>query len=216
METANYLCRQDVLPAGRVRMWLGGRWEDVEMFGFEITDQPVGRPHTRQVEQWAYEGLQALGHDDGLAAETLFQKCIESEGERPDLLNNLAAAYDMQGKTDQSIELLRQIHERWPDYFFGRIAMANLAAEDGDYERGEAYLAPLRQRRRLHITEFTALATAYVRLSLDRENRKGAQSWLRLWREIDPDHPDLARLESQCATSRFAGLLWDRLCGRRW
>ncbi len=214
IETANRLCRAGALPASSVRMWLDGRWQDIELIGFEITTEPVDANHCPQVDDWMYDGCQALRRGDGREAEGFFQKCVELEGEAPDLLNNLAVSYSLQGRTDESLTLVRRIHERWPDYFFGRIAMANLATGAGDWELAENYLAPLRQRRRLHITEFTALATASIQLLLVRGSVDGARSWLEMWRQVDPEHPDLPHVESQCRAADMLGGL-RRLFRRR-
>ncbi|HEY5311538.1 MAG TPA: tetratricopeptide repeat protein, partial [Pirellulales bacterium] len=185
---------------GAARLWLDGRWQQVEVIGFEITDEPVGDVHGMQVNDWSYEGCQALRRGDGAAAASLFQKSIDFEGESPDLLNNLALAYLQQGRTGEALQLARQIHERWPDYFFGRIAMANMATAAGDYESADSYLAPLRQRRKLHTTEFTSLASANVRLLLASRNVSAARTWLAMWRQIDPEHPELERLELKCSS----------------
>ena len=134
IETANYLCRMDVLPSGRTRMWIGGRWSEIELVGFEITEEPTGPLHAPPVDDWAYEAMQALHRRDGKRAQDLLEKCLERVGDAPDLLNNLAVAYEAQGRHEEATQLLRQIHERWPDYFFGRVSMAKLAIRAGDFE----------------------------------------------------------------------------------
>jgi tetratricopeptide (TPR) repeat protein len=213
LETANRLCREGTLPAGRVRMWLRGEWQDAEMMGFEITGEPTGPGHSPEVEEWAYGGMQALHCGDGQTGERLFRKCIDAEGERPEFLNNLAAAYDLQGNRNEAHRLLHEIHERWPDYFFGRIAMANLAAQEGKYDKAEAYLAPLRQQRRLHTSEFAALATATIQLYLDQRNFDAARSWLEMFKGVVPDHPEIARLERAIDLGGTLGKAFDRLAG---
>jgi tetratricopeptide (TPR) repeat protein len=215
IETANRLYRAGALPASSVRMWLDGRWQDIELIGFEITNDPVESNHCPQVEDWMYDGCQALRRGDGREAEGLFQKCVDLEGESPDLLNNLAVSCAQQGRTDESLSLARQIHERWPDYFFGRIAMANMATDAGDRDLAESYLAPLRRRQRLHITEFTALATASIQLLLVHGRVDGARSWLEMWRQVEPEHPDLPRAELQCRAAGVLGGLRRLLRGRR-
>jgi tetratricopeptide (TPR) repeat protein len=215
LETANRLCSAGVLPAGGVRIWLDGRWQDIELMGFEITTEPVDANRSPQVDGWAHDGCQALRRGDGREAERLFQKCMDLEGKSSDLLNNLAFSYALQGRTDESLRLARHIHERWPDYFFGRIAMANMATDVGDCELAENYLAPLRRRQRLHITEFAAFATANIRLLLVRGNVVAARSWLEMWKQADPEHPDLQQVESQCRAAGALGRLRRLFLGRR-
>lgn len=193
IETANYLCRENVLPSGRTRMWIGGRWGEIELLGFEITEEPTGPLHAPPVDDWAYDAMQALRCGDGKLAQSLLEKCLERVGDAPDLLNNLAVAYETQGRRDEATQLLRQIHERWPDYFFGRVGMAKLAIRAGDFERAEEYLAPLRHRRRLHMTEFAQMCSAHVAMFLGRREIRAARSWFEMWKQIDPDNPELKR-----------------------
>lgn len=214
VEAANRLSMLDVLPPGPTRMWLKGRWQEIEVLGFEITSEPTGPFHSQTVDDWAYEGLQALRRGDGVAAEKLFRKCIEHEGEKPDLLNNLAACYGVQGRIEEMQALARKIHERWPDYFFGQIAMANLASEAGEWEQAERLLESLRRRKKFHTTEFSALAAAYAQLFARRGQIDGARSWLEMWRQVDPDHPELPKSELLCS-DKFLPRLRRRLTGRR-
>jgi len=207
IETANYLCSAGALPAGTVRIWVDGRWRESELIGYQVTSEPSDSGHCPQVDDWAEEGIHALRRGDDLKAEGLFQKCIRLEGDKPDLLNNLAVAYAAQGRTDESLRLARQIHERWPDYFFGRIAMANIATGDGDYEQADKLLDPLRRQRRLHVTEFAALAAANIHLLLARGKVDAARGWLDMWKHVDADHPDLERWEAQFRSHGLLGAL---------
>jgi tetratricopeptide (TPR) repeat protein len=208
IEIANRLDQRDVMPEGRVRMWIEGEWRELELMGFEITPEAVGEPHLPQAEAWAYEALEALRRDDGPTAEKLLTQCIELEGERPDLLNNLGTAYQAQGRNEEALELIRQVHQRWPDYFFGRIAMAFAAIKESKYDEAEAFLAPLRRRKRLHHTEFTALCVAYIQLFIGKGQFDGAQEWLGLLKKIEPDHPQVARFERLLNPIRAIGSLF--------
>jgi tetratricopeptide (TPR) repeat protein len=214
-DAVTWLRTAGVLSPGTVRMWIDGQWRDIELFGFDVTTEPVGPKHGPPVDDLAYEGYEALRRGKGADAEALFRKCIDLEGESPDLLNNLAASYDQQGRTDKSCQLARHIHERWPDYFFGRIAMANMATIEGDFERAEHYLAPLCRQQRLHITEFSALAAAKIHLLLGRGALIDAQNWLDMWRNIDPDHPGLRAAKSRYDSVAMAATLRKSLFGRR-
>lgn len=195
LETAHFLHRLDAMPSSKVNLWMEGRWTEIQLFGYEITDEPNVNNRSQQVEDWAYEACEALRRGDGLEAERYIRKCIELEGEVPDLLNNLAMSYTLQGRTDDALALAKQVHERWPDYFFGRIAMANMAHDDGNYDLAESYLAPLHQQKKLHFTEFAALASATIRLMISQGNLDAARSWIDLWKQIDPDHPELLRMK---------------------
>lgn len=186
----------------------------VERFSLEISSEPLGALHGPQVDEMASEGLEAAHNGDGVKAERLFRKCLELEPDAPDLLNNLAAAYALQGRGDESAALSWQIHQRWPDYFFGRVAMASLALNAGNDALAESYLAPLRRMRKMHVTQFTALATATIGLLAERGKVREAQRWLDVWRQVDPDHPDLPMVEDALLWAGSAE--WSQaLFGRR-
>ena len=57
-------------------------------------------------------------------AEVLLRHAIAQEPNSPNLLNNLASALEMQGRRGESRALMIEIHERFPDYFFGRTNVA--------------------------------------------------------------------------------------------
>jgi hypothetical protein len=85
--------------------------------------------------------------------------------------------------------------------------MANLSTLAGDYEQAEAYLTPLRSRARLHVTEFTALCSAYVQLFQARGKYDAAERWLEMWEQIDPDNPQLGQLRRRMSPSHALGNL---------
>lgn len=214
IEIANRLNQKNLIPDGRVRMWIEGEWRELELMGYEITDEPTGPPHPPPADEWAYEATQALRRGDGKAAEKLLNKCIGLEGERPELLNNLATAYQVQGRDDEALELARRIHDRWPDYFFGCVAAASAATTQGKYDEAEALLAPLRRRKRFHHTEFTALCAAYIQLFASSRKFDAAQFWLKMLKDVEPDHPEVARFERVLSPMRLIGSLLDRLWGK--
>ena len=165
METLSYLCRMHALSSDRARVWLEGTWREIEAFRFEVSDEPVDVGHSPEVDDLGYEAIQATNRHDGETAERLLRRAIELEPEHPDLINNLAMAFRLQHRNDEAKELLLDLHRRWPDYFFGRIARAGFYVEDRETERAEQMLDSLRQRsQRLHTTEFRALCIAYLQL----------------------------------------------------
>ena len=126
-----------------------------------------------------------------------------------DLLNNLAAAYRLQGRSDDWEPLIHQIHRRDPDYLFGRINMASYYLDEGNLEEAREMLTPLLSRQRLHVTEFTALCQIQIELCRAEGHLDGARSWLNIWEQLDPDHPGLKHFRRRLAPVR----LWDSLSG---
>jgi Tfp pilus assembly protein PilF len=194
---ALHLAREaGLIPEGTVRMWLKGQWQEIVLFDFEIHDQPV-KKHLPQVEGWAAEATEALRRNDGTKAEQLLKQALDISPDEPSLLNNLAMAYSAQGRQQEAEALLRQIHRDHPDYFFGRVGMANLYLQEGNIEQADALLHPLLSQQRMHISEFTALAVAYIQLFLAKDAPEAAQHWLDMWAGIDPNDPELRYWQRQ-------------------
>ena len=193
---ADYLLEKRVIPEGPVRLWLKGEWQEFELLGFELTDEPKdgGYSHPQTMGR-LNDAAEALARRDAGTAERLYLQCLTAEGDRPTLLYNLATTYQMQGRKEEGGILCRQIHERWPDYFFGSVAMATLAFDARDFDRAAEILGKLRHRRRLHHAEFSALCVAYIQLFIASRNFDGARGWLSIWKNSQPDHPRIAELE---------------------
>ena len=119
----------------------------------------------------------------------------------PDLLNNLAMAYDLQGRHEDAVALTRQIHDRHPDYLFARVALAKLHLQKREITEARALLDPLLTRKRWHFSEYAAFCGAQIELSLAEGNREAAQSWLDMWANVDPDHPGLEAYRSRLGRS---------------
>ena len=126
-------------------------------------------------------------------ATRLRQKEIVAEAPNfPPAHNQLAVAYEQQGREEEARALLEEIHERFPDYFFGRASLARLFAEEARVKEAKALVAPLMEEKRLHISEFRALANAHMAIAMAGDEKAAARSWLAMWQEIEEDHPDQA------------------------
>ena len=165
--------------------------QDIQILDFKIVFEPIEKLREPQVQDWHDEAYLALQEGNGRKAELLFKKCLEAAGDAPDLLNNLAAAYAMQGRDSESQELSSEVHARWPDYFFGRIHMAYRAIAERRFGVAEQYLRPMLTKQQFHITEFRAMATGYIRLEIGQHRLEAAQRWLDVWKSVEPDHEDL-------------------------
>jgi len=191
-QAAQAAAKAGLLPPGPTRLWLDGEWRELLLLGFEIHGEPLTQ-HRPPVEQWALDAMQALRDGDFIEAERLLKQALEIEPDQPDLLNNLAAAYDRQGRTLESRALLRQIHEQHPDYLFARMGLARLHVQNGQLAEARALLEPLWTKKRWHFSEYASFCGAQIELLLAEGNREAALSWLDMWADVNPDHPDLHR-----------------------
>jgi tetratricopeptide (TPR) repeat protein len=206
MQAAQAASEAGLLPPGPVRMWMRGGWHDILLLGWEIYHEPEDK-HSPQVMEWASDAVEAIQAGEGAKAERLLRQALALEPDAPELLNNLAVAVQVQGRTREWEGMIRQIHERFPDYLFGRTNLARLCVREGDLGRAKALLEPLLKQRRFHVTEFTALAVAEVDLHLAHGEVEGARSWVEMLERGDPDNPQLPLLRSLLQKRGWRGWL---------
>jgi tetratricopeptide (TPR) repeat protein len=188
IEAARAAQAAGLLPIGMTRLWTRGAWRDLPLMGWEIHAEPYEK-HRPPVEGWLHEATEALRMQDTARAEQLLLRALEREPDAPDLLNNLSAAYSIEGRTDEAEAIIRRIHERNPDYLHGRANLARFLIQDGKFDEAEALLDPSLARPRLHVSEFSALMNARIELLVARKERQAAHTWLDVWRAVDPDNP---------------------------
>lgn len=203
-EAAQAAVEAKLLPPGPINMWIQGKWQEILLFGWEVTDEPTTpQRHSQQVQDLEAKAFEARYQGDSTRAERLFRQALELEPHSPDLLNNVAATCHDQGRDADAEALLRQIHERFPDYLFGRTGMAKLYIQEGRFAEAKALLDPLLTRQRFHSSEFAALASAEIDYWLAQKNKDGARSWLQMWEKIAPDSPLLRAYRDKLRPPRW-------------
>src|SRR5205823_9032102 len=114
-EAAQVATEARLIAPGRTRMWLEGEWRELLLLGYKIHGE-ILRRHRPRVERMAREASGLVRAGDGRRAEAVLTRALAIEPEALDLQNNLAAAYDLQGRAEEAEALLRQVHARDPDY----------------------------------------------------------------------------------------------------
>ncbi len=191
-----------------INIYASGECIEIQLMAFEVYSEPKPPSNrTDRVHDLANKGFALLNQGDGVGAEQFYRKAIGLESDAPDLYNNLAMALHVQDRDDEADEIILAMHHRWPDYFFGRIAMANLATIRSDFESAAEFLKPLCELKSLHTTELVALCQAQVQLATERGEPATASRWLSVWKTFTPEHPDLARWERPRMTSLLSKLL---------
>jgi tetratricopeptide (TPR) repeat protein len=219
LEAANVAGDAGLFPGGLARLWSHGKtgagaWHDVMLMSFEITDEPdyelTGRAHDLMEE-----AIAALHRGEGEKAEQLLEETLQLEPDTPgtpSILNNLALAYEQQGRSEEAHALVANLHEEHPDYLFARVALAKLRIWEGKPKMAKELLDPLMSRKRFHHTEFGALCDAYIDMHVAMRNREAARSWLDLWAGYDPDNPAVQRWQQRLGGTRRQKAVGSRQC----
>ena len=189
-QAAQVVSRAGLLPAGQTRMWMRGKWRELILLGMEIHAEPTIN-HSQQVKNLLVPAIEALKEEDSAKAEKLLQQAIKIEPDAPDILYNIATAWELQGRHQESRELIEQIHQRHPDYAFATISVAKMSIKSGDLETARNLLQAVMGKSRIHFVEFGIFCDAQIQFFLADSQPELARAWLNLWRQTNPSHPNL-------------------------
>jgi tetratricopeptide (TPR) repeat protein len=184
------------LSPGTVSLWRDGKWQDTLFTSFEITSEPKVKLPVK-LERLAHEAFDAINEGEGAHAEQLLTQVLAELPNDPSMLFNYAVAIAIQGRENEAIARVREIHERFPEYLFARLRLAQDATERKDFKAAHALLDPLLTRNRFHASEYTALCAAHIELLMAEGKEDGAKSWLKMWGDMDPDNPKLMIYEER-------------------
>jgi tetratricopeptide (TPR) repeat protein len=194
----------DLIPDDHtIKMYVGGEQSDVMFLNHHIywgpkdteeLDDAIIELHTE-----AYQLIQAGDYDE---AEPLLHEIIAAAPDFPSAYNHLAMVYQMQDRQDEAFALIDLVNEKFPDYFFGRIAKANQHTLANETVQASAILKSLFQIEELHISEYRALAQAQVQLAIKEDRRDVARSWLSMWEQVDEGNPQISSLKIRVEGSK--------------
>jgi len=201
-QAAQILTEAGMIPSSSIQMWTGEKMTDVILMNIEISPEPEPSNMPRRAHDLATQAFEALYAGDGKRAQVLLEQALEISPDSPSLMNNLAMAFDMQGQSAKARQIQQETLARFPDYFFGIIAAANLEATQGSLDRAHEMLNSLMQRPKMHTSEFTALCQAQIQICLLEDQIDGAQSWLQMWEQVDSDNPSLENFRAKIIQHR--------------
>ncbi|QRN95659.1 tetratricopeptide repeat protein [Archangium violaceum] len=172
-------------------LWTGKRRQPYRWLDIEVSTTALRQKHTPKVERLLERSVELLQLRHGRKAEQLLREALALEPDSPDLMNNLAVARQVQGHTEEAERMIEEVHQRWPDYFFGRCAVARLRIQTGRLEEARQLLEPLLSQRILHVSEVSALCAAHMELLLAEKDEEGAWVWLHILETSHPGDPQV-------------------------
>lgn len=179
-----------------IKLWMRGVQKTTLMRDFNITFDRKSLSNLKtKVFPLVEKGIDALRGGNGSIAETFFRKAIELQSDEPSLHYNLAVALQVQKRITEAEALIEQIAEQFPDYFFVQLMFARKAIARKEIEKGQTIIDKLMMRKEHHITEFTALCSCQIDLSIADGQPDAAETWYQIWKRVYPEDPNLGNYE---------------------
>ena len=208
-QAAMRLLEAGALSPGLHPMWKDGALADIYLTRVEITPEPTD-PLPEDIEPLATEAWQAIGDGDGTRAEALLDMAIQFCPDHPSLAYNRAVAIRIQGREEEAMSVVRELHARHPDYLFARVRLAENAVGDRDFKAARELLDPLMTRSRFHHSEYAAFCHAHITLLVAEGETEGARRWLQIWEDVAPDDPRVDHWKARLKRPGLFGKLFRR------
>ena len=196
-EALGILGRSGRVDTGPHRFYSRGKWTEIKLFMTEIHWEATKSASPR-VQELVETGTAALKDGDFALAEESFHRILDEEPDNCTAAYNLCIVWvERDGKAGRrrAQACLEEIYDRFPDYLFPPISLAQFAAMDGDLDRAGDLLEPILNAKKLHVSEAIALFTAHIQIAIQRREFDSAeQSWALLAQIADADDPKVARL----------------------
>ena len=194
-QTALTLKQRGHLPDAELEMYVGGKVSRVALLDYKITDQPHVPPSRNpEVEGLAESAYEALLRGNGRAAEKQLRRAVELDCDAPDLWNNLAMSLLVQDRNKEANDILVSVSNRWPDYFFGKLALANQLIVSQKLDEALEVLDRLQRQGEFHRTEFSGLCKTFIKYHLARRETGDASRWLEMLESCAPDDINIPSL----------------------
>jgi tetratricopeptide (TPR) repeat protein len=214
-DAAMALVQAGQLDPEKVRMWLKGEWHEISLITYQFHDEPPFQ-HSRKVKAFIIPALGLLKtgtQEAAIEAEKLLQQALAIRV-TPDILNNLAVAYQLQNRHGEAKALCEQIIADHPDYVPARVTLASYHLKQQEIDQADALLKPILKRTNFHIDDLAIFSEGYLQLLVQQKEIPAAQTWLKLWEQVTPDHPRIQhwhRTLNLLSVTGKVGMVMDKI-----
>jgi tetratricopeptide (TPR) repeat protein len=177
-----------LVPRGQsVVMYSKDEPRELLLISYEITDEPEPDKIPKSAQRLLEQAHAALSDGEAEKALHMAEQGLKLVPDNPTFLNYLGSAHEMLGQREEANAIVRHTAALHPDYTFARTAMSKICVQEQKLDEADEWLAPLMQRSKFHVSEFRAFCDAQINLLVARGERESAQSWVRIWSQVDPD-----------------------------
>ena len=167
------------LPSNTVQIWRKGEESTIRMACMNIywETEEMRPPLSVAGAEKASEAHDAAMEDgDYEKAIELLTEVDVAEPGRDSIRYNIAAFHLILGNKDIYDEMLDKIVQDFPDYFFGKTALAQRLIKQDRLDEAWDILAPLYELTRLHASEYKALSVAQISYHLAKGEMEVVQA----------------------------------------
>ena len=152
------------LPSNTVQFWLEGAETTMQVSNLEIywESDEEQYPLSPDGHHKFAASTQALRDENIGKAMKLLNEINDQEPGNVSVLYNLAVCYLRLGQEDVFYARLEQLMQEFPDYLFGRVALAQRLIKQDRLEEAMELMKPLYEMTRMHGSEFKAFAGAQI------------------------------------------------------
>ncbi len=183
------LAERGILLPDVYRLWIKGEWQDSVFMPISLDGPPPFRFQRRRAEQLYRQAGPPTKRGEYLQAEMLLRQALEEEPDSPHLMHYLAMNLLLQGDRQRAEQLFVRSHKTDPSYAASRLMLAKLRAEEGKVEEARVFLDPALRLRSIYPGELPTLMTALIAVLTAEGRGAHARLWLKMWRELQPNHP---------------------------
>lgn len=205
---AQMVVEEGLLPKDKLRMWVRGEWQEVSFIETSINDEPSCF-HEPEVEELIEKGIDAMSEEEYELAEEFFKKALALDAKSPMIKQNIAAAIHAQGKSEEAIALIREVHKEHPDYVFAITTLVKEALKQNNIDEAAELLKPLYTRPHFHFSEYDAFAEAQIELHIARKDTRSArivlQNWAGMNDEVDVNYWEMRLMNKDNILKKLLG-----------
>ncbi|MEJ7591756.1 MAG: tetratricopeptide repeat protein [Planctomycetaceae bacterium] len=204
-QTLSFLKEKGRLNEGSIQFWSRGKWNSILVTTMEINQNPV--PHNNpRVDYLIQQGYEAMQTGEFDVAEAHFRVALALDPEFLSAQFNVAAAMMMKSDPEAKAaakKIIKEIHQRCPDYAFARIAMAQFSIANSRLDEAQELLKPFMMKTQWHVSEYKAYALAQVELSIARRDFVAARNSIKLLEQFQDGDARINQLEERIAKAEL-------------
>lgn len=176
---------------------------------YKVTSEPIPDEKLEEMERGDLNAFESIctkisrGKINNELIEHI-KRLMEKYPEVSKLLNYLGVCYQHLGQHEESIKLIFEVYERFPEYLFGKTAMANYWINQDEHERVEDVFNGVFELQSLypnrgtfHIAEVSAFSVTAGRYFVREGQVDAAREYLNLAKEVNINDPMINLLISE-------------------